>query len=177
MEAGFNNGQFTFTGFQFLLTVPADSQTGTPVDESGAPKVEFKSVEDAVENVGAVSVSVAPAVPEVPVAVPGRKEGVSSGASAAFGTFRVNFPLVNSDPVSATEGASVSKKSERRQERDDEELVSRVRELVVADVRAEVRAGFDAYLEELRTAVREVKVGNEVDDGLFVKGSHKVSKR
>jgi len=93
------------------------------------------------------------------------------------GAFGANFPVVNSDPLPATEGAGGLKKSKRRQERDDEDLVSRVRELVVADVRAEVRAGFESYLEELRTVVREVKVGKEVDDGLVVEGSHRVREK
>jgi hypothetical protein len=118
--------------------------------------------------------SVAPVVPKVPVAIPNQREG---GLSRGFGTFGASFLTVNSEPVLATEGATVSKKSKRRQERGDEELVSRVRELVVADVRAEVRARLDIYVKELWTAVQEVKVRNKVNDRLVVKGSHKVSER
>jgi hypothetical protein len=178
METTFNNGQFAFTGFQFSPTVPADIQTDdVSVEESSAPKVEFKSVEDAVENVGAKLV--APVMPEVPMVVPDQSGGVSSGASAAVGTFGGNFPTVNSNLFSLPLPPSGLKKSKRRQEREDEELVSRVRELVIedvrAEVRAEVRAGLDGYLEEFRTVVRGVKVGNEVDDGLVVEGSHEVS--
>lgn len=162
MEAGFNARQFAFTGFQIspTVTVPADIQTVTPVEESSAPEVESESVEDAVEKVGADKV--APVVPEVPVIVPDQKEGASSGASAAVGKLVGNFRTVNSNSSPVVSGGVVSKKSKRLQERDDEELISRVRELVVAGVRAEVRAGLDAYVEEVRTAVREVKVGNKV---------------
>ena len=84
---------------------------------------------------------------------------------------------MNLSSATAAEGATFSKKSNKRQEQDDEELVSRVCELVVADVCAKVRASFDAYVKELWTAVQEVKVRNRVDDRLVVKGSHSVKEK
>lgn len=175
MEAGFKNGQFAFTGFRFPATVPADGQSNTSVEESSAPLVKRKGVKDAVENLGGSSAS--PVVPKVPVVIPDRREGSSSGASVAVGTFEGNFPAVNSDSTIATGGATSSKKSKKRQERGDEELVSRVRELVIEDVRAEVRAGFEEYAEELQRIVRESRVASKVDDGLVVEGSHRVREK
>jgi hypothetical protein len=175
MEAGFNGGKFAFTGFQFPLTVPTDSQADTSVEESSAPLVKVKSVKDAAENLGASSV--VPAMPKVPVVVPDRREGSSSGASVAVGTFGVSFPAVNSDPLPATGGATSSKKSKKRPERGDEELVLRVRELIIGDVRAEVRAGLEEYAEEFQRVVRESRVASTVDDGLVVEGSHRVREK
>jgi len=163
MEAAFNNGRFAFTGFQFPSVVPGGDQTvGLPKEQLGAPKVECSGVEDAAKSVGAEFV--APGVLVIPVVVPDRREGV----------FGMNLPMENSGVTLPVGEGGVSKKSKKQQDKEDD-LVSRVHDLVIEDVRAEVRTSLDRYLEEFRTVVQGVKVRNKVDDGLVVKGSHKVS--
>ena len=170
MEAAFNNGQFAFTGFQFPSVVPRGDQTvRLPEEQLGAPKVECSGVEDAAKGVGAEFV--VPGVLEVPVVVPDRREGVLSGETGRFG---MNLPMENSGVTLPVGEGGVSKKSKKQQDKEDD-LVSRVHDLVIEDVRAEVRTSLDRYLEEFRTVVQGVKVRNKVDDGLVVKGSHKVS--
>jgi len=172
MEAAFNNGQFAFTGFQFPSVVPRGDQTvRLPEEQLGAPKVECSGVEDAAKGVGAEFV--VPGVLEVPVVVPDRREGVLSGETGRFG---MNLPMENSGVTLPVGEGGVSKKSRKRQDKEDE-LVSRIHDLVIEDVRAEVRAGFETYVKELRVAAQEVRVRSGVNKGLFVKGSHRVSER